>query len=563
MKTNILDLINPSINFKNIHTNLRNDIISGMTVAIIALPLSLAFGEISNLGPIAGIIGAIIGGIIGGIFGGCSLSISGPTAPTSAQISTFMGLFLIGSTNESDLVAIFSIIFFSGLIIILISFLKISKYIHYLPYPIIAGFMCGIGFLVIMSQIKPFFGLEHSNSLIQFYKNINYDVLIISIPCLIVLLSWGVLQKKYIQLSNIPSPLIALVLGTSIAYLYDVEVMLIGNKMNHSDFNNFVLYKPDIYRLSEFLLPALGLSGLIIIDSLLTCVIADNLSGKRHFSDKEAFGQGLANLFCGVFGGVSTATATMFTVSNIKLGSRTILSSIIYGLTLLFILLGLKSLVASVPIACIAAILIKVGFDILDYRIMPIIKNLSVFDFLIFILVLIITVFHNIIFAVFLGLIFTLLIYFKELLFIYKNNKLHKLFHVSDSNFYNKKYDKKSLLNIPLAFYEVNGPLFFGSINSFTEIINNHESLKKIEILIIDISKVSMFDLSGIIGIEDFIINLKRLNKKIYVLNTTSSTDKNLKKLNFVKNIGNENYFKNEDFINDVIQDDFKLKLKK
>ena len=129
--------------------------------------------------------------------------------------------------------------------------------------------------------------------------------------------------------------------------------------------------------------------------------------------------------------------------------------------------------------------------------------------------------------------------------------------------FYNKKYDKRSLLNIPMAFYELNGPLFFGSINSFTEIINNHESFKKIEILIIDISKVSMFDLSGIIGIEDFIINLKRLNKNIYVLNTTSSTDKYLKKLNFVKNIGNKNYFKNEDFINNIIQEDFKLKLKK
>ena len=166
----------------------------------------------------------------------------------------------------------------------------------------------------------------------------------------------------------------------------------------------------------------------------------------------------------------------MFTVSNIKLGSRTILSSIIYGLTLLFILLGLKSLVASVPIACIAAILIKVGFDILDYRIMPIIKNLSVFDFLIFILVLIITVFHNIIFVL-LGLIFILLIYFKELLFIYKNNKMHKLFMFLIVIFTIKSMIKK-FVKYSFGFYEVNGPLFFGSINSFTEIINNHESLK-------------------------------------------------------------------------------------
>ena len=559
---NIFSLINPVNNFKNVHKNLRTDIFSGVTVAIIALPLSLAFGEISNLGPIAGIIGAIIGGIIGGIFGGCSLSISGPTAPTSAQISTFMGLFLISSTNKPDFVAIFSIIFLSGLIIILISFLKVSGYIQYLPYPIIAGFMCGIGILVILSQINPFFGSEHSNSIVIFYENINCDALIISIPCLIVLLFWGILQKKNELFLHIPSPLIALVLGTIIAYLMDADVLFIGDKMNNSDYSNFVLYLPDINRLSEFIFPAFALSGLIIIDSLLTCVIADNISGTRHLSDKEIFGQGLANLFCGLFGGVSTATATMFTVSNIKLGSKTILSSIFYGLTLLFILLGLQSFVASVPLACISAILVKVGFDILDYRIMPIIKNLSFFDFLIFILVLIATVFYNIMFAVLLGLVCSFFIYFKQILFIYKNNKINKFFHISDNNFFKEKYDISSLLNVPIAFYEIRGPLFFGSINSFTKIIDSHE-FKKIEILIIDLSKVSMFDLSGTIGIEDFIVNLKRLNKDVYVLNSTSSTNKYLERLNFVKKIGNENYFKNEDLINDMIQGNFNLKLKK
>jgi len=386
--------------------------------------------------------------------------------------------------------------------------------------------------------------------------------LIISIPCLIVLLFWGILQKKNELFLHIPSPLIALVLGTIIAYLMDADVLFIGDKMNNSDYSNFVLYLPDINRLSEFIFPAFALSGLIIIDSLLTCVIADNISGTRHLSDKEIFGQGLANLFCGLFGGVSTATATMFTVSNIKLGSKTILSSIFYGLTLLFILLGLQSFVASVPLACISAILVKVGFDILDYRIMPIIKNLSFFDFLIFILVLIATVFYNIMFAVLLGLVCSLFIYFKQLLFIYENNKINKLFHISDNNFFKEKYDISSLLNVPIAFYEIRGPLFFGSINSFTKIIDSHE-FKKIEILIIDLSKVSMFDLSGTIGIEDFIVNLKRLNKDVYVLNSTSSTNKYLERLNFMKNIGNENYFKNEDLINDMIQGNFNLKLKK
>ena len=134
--------ISPLENLKVLHTNFRADILSGITVAIIALPLALAFGEISQLGPIAGVWGAIAGGIIGGLFGGCLVGVSGPTAPKAAQIAAFMGAFVIGTTNDPDLIAAFSIIFLSGLILIFISLLKISRFIHYIPYPVVSGFMC-------------------------------------------------------------------------------------------------------------------------------------------------------------------------------------------------------------------------------------------------------------------------------------------------------------------------------------------------------------------------------------------------------------------------------------
>ena len=159
---NSLKEINPWQNIVSLHTNIRVDILAGITVAIIALPLALAFGEISQLGPIAGIWGAIAGGIVGGLFGGCMVGVSGPTAPKAAQIATFMSFFVIGTTNEPDLVAAFSIIFLSGIILIIISMLKISRFIHYIPYPVVAGFMCGIGIIVILSQINAFVGLELS-----------------------------------------------------------------------------------------------------------------------------------------------------------------------------------------------------------------------------------------------------------------------------------------------------------------------------------------------------------------------------------------------------------------
>ena len=187
---NISKLLNPTDNMTSMGNNIKENIFSGITVAIIALPLALAFGEISGLGPIAGIIGALCGGLLGGLFGGNIYSVSGPTAPTSSQISTFMGAYLVSTTSSPDLVAIFSIIFLSGLIMVIIASLNISKYIQYIPYSVVSGFMCGIGLIIIISQIKNFLGITEYN-----LENINYDIILISIPTLIVLFIWPSIKK--------------------------------------------------------------------------------------------------------------------------------------------------------------------------------------------------------------------------------------------------------------------------------------------------------------------------------------------------------------------------------
>ena len=218
---NIFRLLNPADNVTSMGNNIKENIFSGITVAIIALPLALAFGEISGLGPIAGIIGALCGGLIGGLFGGNIYSVSGPTAPTSSQISIFMGAYLVSTTSSPDLVAIFSIIFLSGLIMVIIASLNISKYIQYIPYSVVSGFMCGIGLIIIISQIKNFLGITEYN-----LENINYDIVLISIPTLIVLFIWPSIKKNVSYLKKIPSPLIALIVGTSISYFLNLEYQL-------------------------------------------------------------------------------------------------------------------------------------------------------------------------------------------------------------------------------------------------------------------------------------------------------------------------------------------------
>ncbi|MBT5077297.1 MAG: SulP family inorganic anion transporter, partial [Candidatus Marinimicrobia bacterium] len=345
---NSLIEISPWQNIKTLHTHIREDILAGITVGIIALPLALAFGEISQLGPVAGIWGAIVGGIIGGLFGGCMVGVSGPTAPKSAQIAAFMGVFVIGSTNEPDLVAAFSIIFLSGFIMVCISMLKISRYIHYTPYPVVAGFMCGIGVIVILTQINAFVGLEAEKTIHAVFnnvgytlKNINIEALYVAIPSLFILFMWAPLERRVKFLSNIPVPLVALITGTSIAYFMNLNIPYIGDQMGTSSEDKiFSIYIPDLSRLSEFFGPAMALAGLAILDSLLSCIVADNMTRTRHSSDRETFGQGMANMAAGLLGGVTTATATMRTVANIKFGGKTPLASIVHGLTLFSILSG-------------------------------------------------------------------------------------------------------------------------------------------------------------------------------------------------------------------------------
>ena len=561
-----LIIINPWYNVRTMRTNIRGDILSGITVAIIALPLALAFGEISQLGPVAGIWGAIAGGIVGGLFGGCMVGVSGPTAPKAAQIATFMSLFVIGSTDKPDLVAAFSIIFLSGLVLIFISLLKISRFIHLTPYSVIAGFMCGIGVIVILTQINAFLGLEaekNIHSVIQNFsknlKNANTDALFVALPSLFILFSWPRLEQKVDLLKNIPSPLVALITGTSIASFMGLNIPYIGDKMGGAkEADIFSLYVPDLTRFSEFIIPALALAGLAILDSLLSCKVADNMTGEHHSSDKETFGQGMANIAAGLFGGVTTATATMRTVANIKFGGKTPLASIVHGLTLLAILLGLGFLVEAIPTACLAAILFKVGIDIMDYRILPIIKKLPTTDLIVFIIVLFVTVYEDLMIAVAIGVIFAVLKSRNEIKSMIKSKFTHKIISLSDSQYSPKEMNNEMLNKLPVLVLQPNGPLFFATIE---KLIQTYSKVKEHELLIIDLSKVTMIDLSGAFSIEDLIIGARKNGIKVLVTCASSEVNNVLSNLGFIKKIGSENYNKSYNSVTSFINERYNIKI--
>ena len=554
-----LEEIDPRSNFLSLSTNVKGDILAGITVGIIALPLALAFGEISQLGPIAGIWGAIAGGLIGGLFGGCLVGVSGPTAPKAAQIAAFMSFFVIGELNNPDLVAAFSIIFLSGLILVGISLLKISRFIHYTPYPVIAGFMCGIGVIVILTQINAFVGLGAEANLHNVVLNIKYtfqnynsDALIVSIPCLITLFMWSRITKKIVRLATIPSPLAALILGTSIAYIMNLNIPYIGDKMGSAtDGRIFSFYIPDFSRFTEFFLPALALAALAVLDSLLSCKVADNLTSTRHSSDRETFGQGMANMVAGLFGGVTTATATMRTVANIKFGAKTPLASIVHGLTLLAILLGLGSFVAIIPTACLAAILFKVGIEIMDYRIIPVLKKLPISDLLVFMIVLLVTVFEDLMVAIAIGTIFALFSSRYELRSIFNFNSSDLVGGLNGTEFAPKNLDLNQLDKLPVKILRPQESLFFGTIEPMIEA---YSATDEHEILIVDLSNVLMIDLTGAYALEDLINNTMKKNTEVLITGMDPKIEKTLVGLNFVKNIGIDNFKSSKELISPILQ---------
>ena len=495
--------ISPWSNIKSLNKNIRGDFLSGITVAIIALPLALAFGEISQLGPIAGIWGAIAGGIFGGLFGGCLVGVSGPTAPKAAQISAFMGFFVIGTSNQPDLVAAFSIIFLSGLILVAISFLRISRFIHFTPYPVVAGFMCGIGVIVIITQVNAFVGLEVRKdihdvilNLDNTIQNINIQALYVSIPSLFILFAWPQIGKKIEILSKIPAPLITLIVGTMMAYAMNLNIPYIGDKMDDSSVVNiFTLYVPDLNRTIEFIGPAFALAALAVLDSLLSCKVADNMTGIRHSSDRETFGQGMANMAAGILGGVTTATATMRTVANIKFGGKTPLASIVHGLVLFAILSGLGDVVAAIPNACLAAILFKVGIDIMDYRILPVLKKIPMLDLIVFLVVLFVTVYEDLMIAIAIGIVIALLGNLNQIKHAFKWSKKHELSPISKSKIFQENKDFTSVSKLSINVLKPHGSIFFGSVE---HILKAYSNTDKHQTLIIDMGSVEMVDLTGI-----------------------------------------------------------------
>lgn len=500
-------------------SNLKGDFFGGITAGIVALPLALAFGEQTELGAIAGLYGAIAIGIIAAVFGGTPTQISGPTAPMTV-VSTVVIMDAIdyaGSLNEAFPIII-ATFFLAGVLEMLLGIFRLGRYIKYIPYPVVSGFMSGIGVIIVITQIFPFFGASNPaggtvgviTSLDEIPPVINwYSVLVASATIGLIYLFPRITKA-------IPSSLVALII-ISIASFFIFqgnEIRIINDSTAggvptglpdlHLDFFGVFTDTGHLLMIFEF---AFTLAALGAIDSLLTSIVADNITKTKHDSDQELIGQGLGNMGAALIGGLPGAGATMRTVINANSGGKTKISGIIAGLLLLAILLGLGPLVGQIPNAVLAGILITVGIGIIDYKGFRHITSIPRTDAVIMAVVLVLTVFVGLLEAVAVGMIMAALLFMKSIADVIDHRtNTAPLKSFAREIPWKDEGDIVERVGQQVYIKHLDGPLFFGFASRFQEMIS---ALPNIKVVIIRMDRVPYIDQSGLYAMEDAIVDLE------------------------------------------------------
>ncbi len=380
---------------------LKGDIFGGLTATVVGLPVALAFGVASGLGAVAGIYGAIAVGFFAAVFGGTRSQISGPTGPMSVAMAAVVTL-----AGPDNLGEAFAIVILAGIIQILLGVLKIGRFVAYTPYSVISGFMSGIGVIIIILQILPFIGqagvsggpVGAIQALPDAIPNIDFDAFIIAAATLAVGILWPQQLHRFF-----PSTLAALVTGTLLGDLWLTHAPVIGEVP--SGLPSIQVPQISGAFLVKAVQPALIIALLGSIDSLLTSLIADSMTRTRHNPNKELVGQGIGNTIAGFIGGLPGAGATLGTVVNLRAGGSTPVSGAIRAGILLALVLGLGQYVESIPLAALAGILLKVGWDIIDWRFITRIHRVQREHLIVMVITMFLTIFLDLVTAVAIGLI--------------------------------------------------------------------------------------------------------------------------------------------------------------
>ncbi len=517
--------------------NIKGDIFGGITAGIVALPLALAFGiqafgginhpNAAAMGALAGLIGATLLGFFASLFGGTHSQISGPTGPmTVITASLVSAAWTISEDFGTVLISMSMAGIFCGLFQIFFGIIRIGKYVRYIPQPVLSGFMSGIGVIIILQQIYPLIGLKSPVMVVDMIADfpamvsngISIEALLYGLATIVVIYAFPYVTKK------IPSTLVALVVLTIISIVCSFDAALtIGHIPAGLPMPFFAKEGIDIAGLDWWkiieasIVPGLTLAGLGSIDTLLTSVVADNITKTKHDSNRELIGQGIGNACSGLFCGIAGAGATMRTVVNIKSGGRTQISGMVHALFLLAILLGLGSLVKFVPLSVLAGILITVGWGIIDFRGFKDLVRIPKADAFVLIVVFLMTVFVDLLTAVGIGMVIACVLFMKRSGdLVEKEYEGGLLADGFDKNTpWEDELDITDEMKRQIYIQRLDGPIFFGSVTGFQNSMHSVPEDHNIKTVIIRMKRVTFMDQSGAYAMETCIKDLQAMGKEV------------------------------------------------
>jgi sulfate permease, SulP family len=528
--------MNKIVTFKYI----KADLLGGITAGIVALPLALAFGVQSGMGAAAGLYGAIFLGIFAALFGGTAQQVSGPTGPmTVISALTVAAAIARAGSLEAALGAILLTFLLAGVLELLIGVFGFGSYIRYMPHPVLSGFMSGIGVIIILLQTFPLMGHPSPNTILEVFSNlatplsaINWHAVGLAAGTLIIIYLFPRLTKV------VPSLLVALLVMTVVAYVMKFNVPLIGEiPSGWPKLQTGIFQSLSFGMLIQILGSAMTLAALGAIDSLLTSVIADNLTRSRHDSNKELIGQGLGNSIAALFGGIPGAGATMRTVVNIRSGGKTNLSGAVHGMLLLAILLGLGPYAAYIPKPVLAGILISVGIGIIDYKGLRTLTRIPRADAVIMMLVLVVTVTVDLLQAVAIGLVLACIAFMKRMSDL-ADQQLEKTLQ-RETTYPDEAglFSERDLEHIFIK--HLSGPFFFGFADKFREIVRK---LPNVNVVIMRMEEVPFIDQSGMNALEDAIIDLENRGIQVIMTGLQKQPMERLKAVRIVPNLIEEEH---------------------
>jgi len=517
------------------------DVMSGVIVAIVALPLSIALAIASGVSPVQGLYTAIVAGFIISFLGGSRVQIGGPTG-------AFM-IIVLGIVHTYGYSGLVIATIMAGVLMILFGFLRLGSIIKYIPYPITMGFTTGIALTIFTSQVKDFFGLSITSipddfigkwtSYFVSFSTINLWAVGLGILSVLIIIMLPKIAPK------IPGALIAIVLSSLLVFIFRLPVETIGSQFGELSNQLPTLSFPTITLdlLKQLMEPAIVIALLGSIESLLSAVVSDGMIGSKHRSNMELIAQGTANIASALFGGIPATGAIARTVTNIKSGGRTPIAGMIHSVVLLLILVLFMNYAVLIPMSSLAAILFVVSYNMSELKEFKLLFKSPKNDILVLLVTFFITVFIDLVTAIEIGMVLAVFLFMKRMADQTKINiKSLDASEMEDANFDFEKENQKFIADKHVLIYEVNGPFFFGAADRFIDLVN--QIGEKNKLIILGLKHVPNMDATALHGLRMLLHKCSRHHIEVYITGTNKLTFDTIQKGGLEELIGKDHFYK-------------------